>query len=49
MTDSGSILQADPIGSANLRDEGREKSSRMGRQEDVRRASSLGPAKANFI
>lgn len=49
MTDSGSILQADPIGSANLRDEGREKSSRVRRQEDVRRASSLCPAKANFI
>ena len=36
MTDSGSILQADPIGSANLQDEGREKSSRVGRQEDVK-------------
>ena len=36
MTDSGSILQVHPIGSANPQDEGREKSSRVGRQENVK-------------
>ena len=36
MTDSGSILQVHPTGSANLQDEGQEKSSRVGRQENVK-------------
>lgn len=36
MTDSGTIVQAEPIGSVDLWDEGWEKSSGVGRLEDAK-------------